>query len=55
VKTVAIAPARLHSPIVYPIAVLKRSQHPKAARDYIEFLKQAPARAIFKQYGFGVI
>jgi molybdate transport system substrate-binding protein len=55
VKTVAIAPARLHSPIVYPIAVLKRSQHPKAASDYIEFLKQAPARAIFKQYGFGVI
>jgi molybdate transport system substrate-binding protein len=55
VKAVATASAKLHSPIVYPIAVLKRSKQPEAARAYVEFLKSNQASAIFKQYGFGVI
>lgn len=55
VKAVATASPKLHAPIVYPIAVLKRSQQPMAARDYAEFLKSDQASAVFKQYGFGVI
>jgi molybdate transport system substrate-binding protein len=55
VKAVATASPKLHSPIVYPIAVLKRSKQPEAAKAYVEFLKSDPASAIFKQYGFGVI
>jgi molybdate transport system substrate-binding protein len=55
VKAVATASAKLHSPIVYPIAVLKRSKQPDQARAYIEFLRSDQASAVFKQYGFGVI
>jgi molybdate transport system substrate-binding protein len=55
VRAVATAPAKQHSPIVYPIAVLKRSEQPEAARAYAEFLKSDQAIAFFKQYGFGVI
>jgi molybdate transport system substrate-binding protein len=55
VKAVATASAKRHSPIVYPIAVLKRSQQPEQARSYIEFLKSAQAITVFKQYGFGLI
>jgi molybdate transport system substrate-binding protein len=55
VKAVATASPKLHAPIVYPIAVLKRSQQPMAARAYTKFLQSDQAIAVFKQYGFGVI
>jgi molybdate transport system substrate-binding protein len=55
VKAVATASPKLHAPIVYPIAVLKRSQQPMAARAYAKFLQSDQAIAVFKQYGFGVI
>jgi molybdate transport system substrate-binding protein len=54
VRQVATAPSRLHSPIVYPLAVLKASQNSQAAQAYIQFLASAQARAIFQRYGFGV-
>jgi molybdate transport system substrate-binding protein len=55
IKVVATASPKLHSPIVYPVAVLKRSKQPEAARAYAEFLQSDQASAVFKQYGFGVI
>lgn len=54
VTQVATAPGDLHSPIIYPIAVLNNSQNPSAARAYAEFLSSAPATAVFQQFGFGI-
>lgn len=54
VRQVATAPNRLHSPIVYPLAVLKASQNSQAAQAYVQFLASAQAKAIFQRYGFGV-
>ena len=54
VRQVATAPARLHDPIVYPVAVLKDSKNPQAARRYVEFLTGNQATALFKKYGFGI-
>jgi molybdate transport system substrate-binding protein len=53
VKQVAIAPANSHSPIVYPVAVLKSSKNGSAAREYVQFLSSNRAGAIFQKYGFG--
>ncbi len=53
VKVVAIADRKLHSPIRYPIAVLKSSKS-IAARQYVEFLQGKSAKAVFKKYGFGI-
>lgn len=54
VKVVATAPENLHSPIVYPVAVLKNSKNISAAREYVQFLSSNPAKSIFKKYGFGI-
>jgi molybdate transport system substrate-binding protein len=54
VKVVATAPENLHSPIVYPIAVLRSSKNNSAAREYIQFLSSNQARGVFQKYGFGI-
>jgi molybdate transport system substrate-binding protein len=50
----AIADAKLHTPIVYPMAILKSSKSLAAARNYTDFLKTLPAQVVFKKYGFGI-
>ncbi len=52
VKIVATAPEKSHSPIIYPVAVIKDSNHPQAAEQMLQFLFSPEAQAIFKQYGF---
>ncbi len=54
VKIAAVAPENLHSPIVYPIAVLKNSKNSQAALDYEQFLASDAARNIFKKHGFAI-
>ena len=53
VKQVATAPANSHSPIIYPVAVLKSSKNAAAAREYVQFLSSNRAGAVFQKYGFG--
>ena len=54
VKVVETAAANLHSPVVYPMAVLKNSKNLSAAKEYARFLQSANARSIFTKYGFGI-
>ena len=54
VKVVETAPENLHSPIIYPVAVLKNSKNISAAKQYVQFLSGKQARAIFEKYGFGI-
>lgn len=51
VKIVATAPTTSHSPIVYPITVLKDSSNPAVAKNLVEFLTTSQAQNIFIQYG----
>ncbi|MUH01410.1 molybdate ABC transporter substrate-binding protein [Scytonema sp. UIC 10036] len=54
VKIVTLAPQGLHSPIVYPIAILKTSPHISEARNFIQFLQSDRAEAVFLKYRFVV-
>jgi molybdate transport system substrate-binding protein len=54
VTIVAIADEKLHSPIHYPIAVIKSSKSLAGSKQFIEFLQTKPAQTIFKKYGFGI-
>lgn len=45
-------PASLHSPIVYPIAVLKNGRNQSAAKGFVQFLFSGSARKVFTKYGF---
>jgi molybdate transport system substrate-binding protein len=52
VKVVATAPAKSHSPVIYPAAVIKASKNPAAARAFLDFLAGPRGRAVFQKYGF---
>lgn len=54
VKIVATAPETSHSPVIYPIAVLKRTPNPDAARNFVQFLSSDTAKAVFDKQGFSV-
>lgn len=54
VVAIATAPPHSHTPITYPIAVVKDSRHPEAARDFIQFLSRDPATTIFQRHGFSL-
>ena len=55
VKVVATAPEEIHSPAIYPVAVIKNSNHPIAAKEMLEFLFTPKAQAVFEKYGFVTI
>lgn len=52
VEIVAIAPKTSHSPVIYPIAVIKDSHVQEAATELIDFLNTPSAQAVFEDYGF---
>lgn len=55
VKIVAAAPAGSSDPIVYPMAVIKSSQHQQEAQALAAFLTSDDAVKIFEKYGFKVL
>lgn len=55
IKVIAIAPETSHSPIIYPIAVLKDSKSTEAAKMFVQFLFSDEAKVVFKNYGFTMV
>jgi molybdate transport system substrate-binding protein len=54
VKIVATAANNLHSPIIYPMAVVKSTKNPQTAKTFAQYLTDTPAKAIFTKFGFGI-
>ena len=52
VKVLYEFPAETHSPIVYPVVVLKDSNRKKLAQKFVAFLKTSRAVDIFQKHGF---
>ncbi|WP_234301105.1 molybdate ABC transporter substrate-binding protein [Sphaerospermopsis aphanizomenoides] len=52
IKVVVAADEKYHSPIIYPLAVIKRSKNVDAAKKFAQFLSSDQVKAIFKKYGF---
>ncbi|MTJ09834.1 molybdate ABC transporter substrate-binding protein [Anabaena sp. UHCC 0204] len=52
VKIVVAADEKYHSPIIYPLAVVKRSKNIDAAKNFSQFLSSEQAKKVFKKYGF---
>ncbi len=55
VEIAAIAPETSHSPVIYPIAVIKDSARPEAAVKLVEFLTTPEAKMVFEEYGFELV
>jgi molybdate transport system substrate-binding protein len=54
VKIVARAPTDSHEPVIYPVAVIKTTKAPAAAKAFEDFLSGPQARAIFEKRGFSL-
>ena len=52
VQVLDIVPPESHSAIVYPAAVIKRSERKIEAREFLEFLRGQTAKSIFLKHGF---
>ncbi len=55
VQVIATAPPETHSPIIYPVAVVRGTAYPAAAQAFVDFLTTDVAAAIFRGYGFNSI
>ncbi|MGB3722498.1 MAG: substrate-binding domain-containing protein, partial [Pacificimonas sp.] len=51
IRRIASFPAKSHTPIVYPAALLRTSSHGEA-RAFLDWLSSDAARAIFRRHGF---
>ena len=55
VKVLAEAPAdALKTPVIYPVAALKKSKNKDAADKFVKFLQSEKALKVFKSYGFTI-
>ncbi|MHC5727492.1 MAG: molybdate ABC transporter substrate-binding protein, partial [Nostoc sp.] len=52
VKVVVAADDKFHSPIVYPVAIIKSSKNTSAAKEFVEFLSGSQVKAVLKKDGF---
>ncbi len=55
IKTVAVASAGSHSPILYPMAIIKKSSNMEEAGKFASFISSDEAAQIFSKYGFIVL
>ncbi len=55
VEVAAAAPEGSHSPVIYPVAVIKDSTHPEEATELVEFLTGKQAGTVFESYGFKIL
>ena len=55
VKVVAPAPNGSHTPVVYPMAIMKSSKNTTAAKEFADFLAGEKAKVVFEKYGFVIV
>jgi molybdate transport system substrate-binding protein len=54
IKVIAAAPSDSHKPVIYPTAIVKSSKKIDSAKNFINFLTDAKAKAVFEKYGFKI-
>jgi molybdate transport system substrate-binding protein len=52
VSIIATAPENSHSPVIYPVAVLRRASNLAAAEDFESFLLGPNSSTVFRKFGF---
>ena len=55
VKTLGVFPLTTHTPIVYPIGIVKNNEQNTEIQQYYAFLQSSSAKAIYQKYGFNVL
>jgi molybdate transport system substrate-binding protein len=55
VRVAATAPEDTHSPVLYPIAVVKDSRQKQAAQEFVDLILSAEGQNILQKYGFAAV
>lgn len=55
VKVAAWAPGNSYAPVIYPVAVMKRTKNPNVAKQFEAFVSSPAARSVFQKYGFRLV
>lgn len=56
VKVAAVAANDLYkTPVVYPVAVIKASKNIDATKEFLKFISDSEAKAVFEKYGFNFL
>ena len=53
IKSVAEAPEQSHSPVVYPIAVVKGTRNEVLAKEFISVVTSREGKTVLEKYRFG--
>lgn len=54
-KIIETVPEDLHSPITYPVSVIKDSKNADAAKEFEDFLFNDQSKTIFEKYGYDMV
>ncbi len=52
VEIAATADEKTHTPIIYPVGIIKATSHPKEAMLFYDYLQSKESLEVFKKYGF---
>lgn len=52
VEIIEVADPTTHTPIIYPVGIIKDSKHYNAAKEFYEYLQSDDALKVFEKYGF---
>jgi molybdate transport system substrate-binding protein len=52
VEIIDTADSKSHSPIIYPVGVVKNSKHKEEAINFYKYLQSDEAKELFEEYGF---
>ena len=52
IEIVASADPKTHTPIIYPVGIIKDSKHYDAAKEFYEYIQTEKALKVFEEYGF---
>ncbi len=55
VQVLAAAPTESHTPVVYPLALIKGVANEAAARDFVALVLSAEGQALLQKYGFKTV
>lgn len=54
VNIIATADPKTHTPIIYPVGIIKDTNHYKEAKDFYSYLQNEESLKVFKDYGFTI-
>lgn len=54
IKVIASVEEQMHTPIIYPLGIIKDTKHYEEAKDFYDYLRSEKGLKVFEDYGFTI-